>query len=97
MSVLMNVGPREMLGLINIGNGISHNFLSPKSSYTFVEHKEANPCLGDVKKNDLSGPKILYKVQLIIQSTFPGVCGEGFITVISILQVRKLRSRKENY
>ena len=63
---------------------------SPRNQATpFLEHKEANPCLGDVKKNDLSGPKILYKVKLIIQSTLPGVCGEGFITVISILQARK--------
>lgn len=74
-----------MLGLINIRNGISQNFLSRNQATPFIEQKEANPCLGDVKKNDLSGPQILYKVQLIIQSILPGVCGEGFITVISIL------------
>lgn len=52
---------------------------SPRNQATpFIEQKEANPCLGDVKKNDLSRPQILYKVQLIIQSILPGVCGEGF-------------------
>ena len=58
----MNVGPREMLGLINIGNGISHNFLSRKSSYTFRRTQGSKSLLGWCQE------KRLVRAQNFVQS-----------------------------
>lgn len=68
---------------------------SPQSSATpFVQHEAVNPLCALKKKKDSLGSRILHKVQLIIQSTLPVVCGEGFIIVIFIFQVSKFRPRE---